>query len=647
MERLIIKALKSAWGNRNIKFQVVVQNTQLHIYLNHYPHNPPDYLLLSKTVAAAISSLNLDAVDRVQLYCRPLGQAAPDWQTSIELSEVQAQLSEIDTIATSQAKVSDNSLTTSFSNKPELTEFISAGEIDFSNKQRNVVCDPNAITDLEIHTTWVKGADLAEDDAGDTGLLYSSGLSHGTYLQQEQLSTVSNSIESEFEKSDEPKRANDLAQYCFAIDRKLLTIDLVAPRKELVRLVKFFHHLNDRTKFKLLPILETYFQRGETSNLEDLSPAVQKWLKQIKELNYDDQQTLGIWLSRYCYDSTATLEEFKAIEARNAEKAKAKKAGVRSTEYSSLPVKTDRIRSQAKLQPDLTSSMPVFQVRKLLLPGTWILATVVLIAVALTNNLDPTASQNLCRNAAGSPEYCRLAVNLAGKASARPPQNLFPLTDVTKAVATYGCQRYANLKAGITGDLDPKKTPAISSSGEKVFPYLYVVRVKQKKAVEEGNINVGCVYTTGPGQRSPKLLAADVIPANWPSESYQNDSDTLSFGAYSIAIDLGLYTILAAGGIAVASWMNLGIKINCSRTIYLTALVLGIMQLIASTIPVFSSIARVVLPVLAILTMNLLIDDFKISRKHGATAIATGIFTIVAIQLILYSVCLGALGSLI
>ena len=46
---------------------------------------------------------------------------------------------------------------------------------------------------------------------------------------------------------------------------------------------------------------------------------------------------LAICLSRYCYDSAATLEEFKAIEARNTEKAKTEKAGDRSTEYSFTP----------------------------------------------------------------------------------------------------------------------------------------------------------------------------------------------------------------------------------------------------------------------------------------------------------------------
>lgn len=650
MERLIIEALKSAWGNRNIKFQVAVQNGQLHIYVNHRRYNRPDYLLLSETVAAAIASLNLDSVDRVRLYCRPLGQVAPDWQTTVELFQARGNLDDIDTIGTTEEqKVLDNLVTESYSNELELPQVSSATEIDFSERKYDVAADPNAITDLEIHTTWKKEFDSSEDDnAGDTGLLYSSGLVHDTYLQEEQLGTVPDSIELAIEKSDEPEPANDLAQYCFVTNRKLLTSDLIAPRKEITRLVKFFHHLNGRNQFKLLPILEIYFQRGETSNLDDLSLAVQKWLGQIKELNYDDQQILAIWLSRYCYDSAATLEEFKAIEAGNSEKAKTGKAGYRSTEYS-FTLKTNRIKPQKESKPPETQSRQSSQAKKLLLPGAWILATIVLLVVALANNnFNSIASDlNLCRNTIGSPEYCRLAVNLAGeKAIARPPQSLFSLTEVTETVATYGCQRYANLKAAITPDLDPKKTPPIFSFGEKIFSHLYVVRVEQKNAQGDGNVNVGCVYTTGGGQRSPKLLAADVIPVNWPSEPYQNGDNNLSFGKYSVAIDLGLYTIFAAWGIAVASWMNLGIKTNCSKTIYLAALVLGIMQLVASTIPVFSSIARVILPILAILAINRTLDDFKIAEKYGGAAFAAGIFTIVAVQLILYGVCLGLINSL-
>ncbi|NJO98111.1 MAG: hypothetical protein HC764_20690 [Pleurocapsa sp. CRU_1_2] len=55
MEQLIIKALKAACGNRNIKFQVIVQDDRLHIYANHRKDYQPNYLILKENVGAAIA----------------------------------------------------------------------------------------------------------------------------------------------------------------------------------------------------------------------------------------------------------------------------------------------------------------------------------------------------------------------------------------------------------------------------------------------------------------------------------------------------------------------------------------------------------------------------------------------------------------
>ena len=423
-----------------------------------------------------------------------------------------------------------------------------------------------------------------------------------------------------------------------------------------MRLVKFFHNLSEKNQLRLLPILDSYFQHATIPDLKNLSVAVQKWFRQITELNGDRRRMMAIWLSRYCFDSSATLAEFNAVAVKNTTNAAHKKAKSYSTEYSFKPAKINFARNK---QPDELAetkfSLPQV-VKKFVLPVVWTIATVILLVLGIvSNNSNTVASEQipaLCNNTIGSVDYCRLAVNLAGeKRIARSPRSIFPLTEVTEAVATYGCERYANFKAGISANLvAPEQTPVISSYGEKVFPHIYVVEAQQKNTEQPGNIKVGCVYTTGQGQRSPELLAADLIPFNWPVESYQKQTGlnaNLDWGIYTNPINLGLNTLFAALGIAIASWLNLGLKINHVDTIYLAALILGIVQLITASLSAFGLIGAIALPILTILVMSLLIKDFKINWNHSYLLITASMFTIIAVQFLLYGLCLGLLNSLV
>ena len=603
----IVEALKSGCGNRNFKFQVVIHHERLHIYVNHRDNYQPDYFLLQETVANAIANLAL-AIDAVWLYTRPLGKLEPEWQTIVELP-APVQYNDLDTIGTTQ-------------NQQEQAKLVKA-----QNQQCNRL--------------------------DDTGLLQDTGLIHGSPLGEEEIDITSSSSEPQVQNADE-NSAKDLTRYCFVANQKLLTSDIIAPEKEIIRLIKFFHHLSLLTQHELLPILEVYLQRGDTPDTEKLAIAVQKWLRQIDELNDEDRQMFAIWLSRYCFDSSATLEEFKTITARNNEKATAAKVKYRSTEYSFTPSNSNSSNSAPEKFDELEERK--FQlppaVRKLILPSIWVLATVVLLTLGIvTNNSSKVAARgiSLCNDAIASTDYCRLAVDLAGERTiAKSSSSLFPLTEVTETVATYGCQRYTNLKAGYS-TIAPEKTPVLSSYGEKILPQIYVVQVEQKSLKQSENIRVGCVYTTGRGQRSPDLLAADLIPLNWPQEPYYKQSSLkgISFGKFTNPINLGLYTIFAALGIAIASWLNLAIKIERVQTIYLVALLLGIVGSLAASIPALGLIATIALLVLTILMANLLIPGFKINWNYGYSMIAASVFLIVAIQFLFYGLCLELIGSLV
>lgn len=48
--KLIVKALKSVCGNKNLRFQVIVHEDRLHIYVNRKADYQPDYIMLESQV---------------------------------------------------------------------------------------------------------------------------------------------------------------------------------------------------------------------------------------------------------------------------------------------------------------------------------------------------------------------------------------------------------------------------------------------------------------------------------------------------------------------------------------------------------------------------------------------------------------------
>ena len=608
---LIVKALKNACGNTNFRFQAIVDNSNLHIYINRKADYTPDYTLLTHIITHTIASLDLDSVGEVWLYSRELGEVKPDWQILLDLSAN----GETDTFGDTQ------------SNSPE---------INFPEFE-----------DL-----------LTEESRRDTGLLKDTGMIHQKPLEQEEISTSEGEIKVDFPQTN--TKINPLAQYCFVNNKKILTGDILAPDKEVIRLVRFFHNLSAANQQKILPFVDEYFQKGKTSDPEKLPPIIKKWLKQIIELNEKNRKAIAIWLSRYCFDAATTLAELKEMEDKKAEAKAAKKVKRSNTQYTFTPASSQTAKHQTPNQNlDLIEDkfpLPPL-VKKILIPVAWTLATVILICLGIyTNraNIRSTSGEipELCQTTIGSPNYCRLGLNLAGKKAIEESSlKIFPLTEVTETVADFGCQRFANVKAGAFDNLDPTKNPVISSSGEKIFPHIYVVQAVQKDAAREKNVRVGCVYTTGAGERSPVKLASDIIPLTWPSQHYQPEAKSnsnLSFGIYTNLINLGLYTLFSAIALAIASQFKLGIQItNRPQTVYLAALILGIVQLIAVHLPAFNLAASMAFSILAIVIVAQSIKSFRINIQDGFPMVLIGLLTILVIQYLLYGISWQFINSLV
>ena len=84
---------------------------------------------------------------------------------------------------------------------------------------------------------------------------------------------------------------------------------------------------------------------------------------------------------------------------------------------------------------------------------------------------------------------------------------------------------------------------------------------------------------------------------------------------------------------------------NRRQTIYLLALVLGIVQVVVASMPFLGMVGAVTFPIVAIFTASLVIKDLQINWKRGYPLIA--MLMIVAIQFLLYGLCLGLINSFV
>ena len=656
---LIVQALESACGNKNLKFQVIIQNAKLHIYINYKTESHPDPDFLVDRASCALAILPLDQFKGAWLYSRKRGETETDWQTYLEFP-LETFADTMDTVGATQDIV-----------EPQDPQFDSWEFSEESSRSDNSFDDGNIIEQAALEEssidTFAQQAiyedeatedlnqfdleDLEEDSSGNTDLLTNTGMIHKAALQEAEINTfaqrlVENKVESDSElnlppssaigKSAAKREGLTFIQYCFVVNKKMLTEDILPPDKETIRLVKVFHHLSDNNKQRILPLLENYFESAKIPDLQQLPVSIQKWLQQITELTLEQRQIAEIWLSRYCFAPDTTLEEFKIANEKSAAAATAKKPQHRNSEYAFTSASSNRDSTAESDELGNKSKFPPI-IQNNILPLAWTVVTLMLIVLGIVTSNSQVASQanpNLC-NTSVATEYCRLAVNLVGEKELQKIEpTTFALTEITATEAIRGCERYANVKANMT-NIDPSKTPAISSHGETILPHIYVVEATQRRVKNLEQVRVGCVYTTGKGERSPQLVKADLIPQAWPQQQYRSQTTSqanISFGIFTQAINLGLYTIFTAIGIAIASRLNLGIEIAKVNTIYIVAVVVALVQITAG----INFWAGIILPAITMIVLSLVIKDFQLNKNFGYPLVAAGIFIIVATQFLLY-----------
>ena len=80
---LIVKALNDACQDDKLNFQIVVQESILHIYINREVDSEPNYAQLINKISEILTTLNI-SWEGFWLYSRIMGEIEPDWQTYVE-----------------------------------------------------------------------------------------------------------------------------------------------------------------------------------------------------------------------------------------------------------------------------------------------------------------------------------------------------------------------------------------------------------------------------------------------------------------------------------------------------------------------------------------------------------------------------------
>ncbi len=503
-------------------------------------------------------------------------------------------------------------------------------------------------------------------------------------LDDKILDKKSDSLARDSDKNiDNPENSStetiNFSEYCFISNQRLLTSDLVAPKLNIAHLISFFHNLSQENKKLLLPLLKQYLKPQKSiieTDKEQFSLTIQEWLQQIRELSSEQTRKAAIWFSRYCFNPEKTISEIQIVFDTEAAKQAAEKQGeetsaspernqnsnnlgvsasTTNTKYSNNHQSSNYLPSnlssnQQELEPGESRGKLSGSSINLLVPIIWIAVTLFFVIVGLvSNNLNSVNSAGIpviCENInnAESTDYCQLTVDLVGhQLLEEVSQEAIPFSSEEKYIALYYCNSYANVQAGLSlSESAPINTPVIYSYGEEILPGIYFAEATQHKFKEEGNNTVRVACTIVNQEKSPALLASDIIPNNWPAEAYKGKTSIRrlqsldqSLGIYSIFAVMGFGTLFTAIGLFVASMFDWGITIYSMDALYKSAFIMGILEVIFAQIPIIGWINLIALKALTLGITSAFVKGFKVNWSEGYRVVFLGTITILGIRTIL------------
>ena len=263
-ESEIINAIAHACEDDTLRFQVIIQDSILHIYINRPTPAELDYQLLKQKITFTIISLYPAQVEKIWLYCRVLGEIEPDWQS---MWSIPPNSSSHSSISTTLEEIS-HTLAATNSVVDKIEQELDTAE-SFSDDS---ICQ---LEELPI-----------------------------TANDSDELNLAELELEAAFDECD-------FSQYCFIRNQRLLYAVLDPPPADIARLIDVFNQFDKSLVRSQLPIIEVYFEQSTAPNLDFFSQEVRTWWSEIIELDSDSKRKLAIWLSRYCLNSQQTM---KAID---------------------------------------------------------------------------------------------------------------------------------------------------------------------------------------------------------------------------------------------------------------------------------------------------------------------------------------------
>lgn len=84
-EQQILNAIADACQDESLRFQIIIQDNELHIYINRPTVAQLNYQQLKQKIYTAVVKLYSTEVSSIWLYSRVLGEIEPDWQSVLEI----------------------------------------------------------------------------------------------------------------------------------------------------------------------------------------------------------------------------------------------------------------------------------------------------------------------------------------------------------------------------------------------------------------------------------------------------------------------------------------------------------------------------------------------------------------------------------
>ena len=278
-EEQIINAIADACEDARLRFQIIIQDSTLHVYINRPTKANLDYQQLKHQIYGVITKLSSAKFSKIWLYCRVLGEVEPDWQSVLEIEASNLAADEMVSMVQviTSAVDATNSIVDKIERELEIPEsFIADAQIDFE----------------DLPTTGEDGEELWD-------------------LSESELSELLEDSVQEFNQQSETTA--DLNKYCFIRNRRLLYAVLDPPWSKVAHLIDTFDQFDQSIKRSQLPILEAYFEESINPDLQNYAPIVQSWWLEIQGLDSDNRHKLAIWLSRYCLDEEQTRSTIQAV----------------------------------------------------------------------------------------------------------------------------------------------------------------------------------------------------------------------------------------------------------------------------------------------------------------------------------------------